>query len=200
MLCSLINIDTADCLAISFKTVAKPPRVGSRITWISGQAFSKALVSARNGLTSLSILPRKDISPRASNTAAPCCPTVPETIMASPGLAILALILRPGGIFPMPAVLIYSPSALPFSTTLVSPATTCTPDSSAASFIESTTSCRRLVSKPSSMINPADRKAGTAPATHKSLTVPQTARRPMSPPGKNSGLTTKESVVKHQSQ
>ena len=31
--------------------------------------------------------------------------------------------------------------------------------------------------------------------TARSFTVPQTARRPMSPPGKNSGLTTKLSVV-----
>ena len=37
---------------------------------------------------------------------------------------------------------------------------------------------------------------GVAPLMHKSLTVPLTARSPILPPGKKSGVTTKESAVK----
>ncbi len=40
------------------------------------------------------------------------------------------------------------------------------------------------------------RNSGWAPPIARSLIVPCTARVPMSPPGKNSGLTTNESVVK----
>jgi hypothetical protein len=38
--------------------------------------------------------------------------------------------------------------------------------------------------------------AGLAPMTARSLIVPATARRPMSPPGKKAGLTVCESVAK----
>ena len=44
-------------------------------------------------------------------------------------------------------------------------------------------------------MNAAERNSGLAPPTARSLTVPCTARLPMSPPGKNGGRTTKESVV-----
>jgi hypothetical protein len=50
--------------------------------------------------------------------------------------------------------------------------------------------------KPSSIIKPKLKYRGTAPHIAKSLTVPLTASEPMSPPGKNNGETTKESVVK----
>jgi hypothetical protein len=43
--------------------------------------------------------------------------------------------------------------------------------------------------KPSSMIK-ADKATGLAPDTARSFTVPQTASLPISPPRKNSGLTT----------
>ena len=42
----------------------------------------------------------------------------------------------------------------------------------------------------------ADSTRGRAAAVSRSFTVPATANRPMSPPGKNRGSTTKESVVK----
>ena len=48
---------------------------------------------------------------------------------------------------------------------------------------------------PSSMMNAAVRNSGRAPLIARSFTVPLTASRPMSPPGKNNGVTTKESVV-----
>ena len=44
-------------------------------------------------------------------------------------------------------------------------------------------------------MNPALKKSGWAPPIARSFTVPWTARDPMSPPRKNNGLTTKESVV-----
>src|SRR5581483_7013198 len=47
-----------------------------------------------------------------------------------------------------------------------------------------------------SRISASDRQSGRAPATARSLIVPCTASRPMSPPGKKSGVTTYESVVK----
>ena len=48
---------------------------------------------------------------------------------------------------------------------------------------------------PSSTIMPQDRYLGIAPETARSFTVPHTESFPMSPPGKNKGLTTNESVV-----
>ena len=45
-------------------------------------------------------------------------------------------------------------------------------------------------------MNPTLKKRGLAPHIARSLTVPHTAIFPMSPPGKNTGFTTKESVVK----
>ena len=44
----------------------------------------------------------------------------------------------------------------------------------------------------------AARWSGRAPHMARSFTVPLTASRPMSPPGKKIGVTTKESVVKRQ--
>ena len=60
----------------------------------------------------------------------------------------------------------------------------------AAAFIEATIRVRSATGKPSSRMKPADRYSGVAPDTARSLTVPLTARSPMSPPGKNSGETT----------
>ncbi len=51
-------------------------------------------------------------------------------------------------------------------------------------------------SQPSSMMKAADSHKACAPPTTRSLTVPQTASLPMSPPGNSSGVTTKLSVVK----
>ena len=87
-------------------------------------------------------------------------------------------------------------SPLPRSTTLVSPVTSVTPASSQAARIDATIRRRSVSGSPSSRMNAADRNSGRAPPTARSLTVPCTASRPMSPPGKKSGRTTKESVVK----
>ena len=53
----------------------------------------------------------------------------------------------------------------------------------------------RSASRPSSRISARLSASGRAPAIARSLTVPLTARSPIEPPGKRSGLTTNESVV-----
>ena len=84
---------------------------------------------------------------------------------------------------------------MPRSTTFVSPATIDTPAAPAAAAMEAAIRRRSATGNPSSRMNPADRNAGRAPHIARSFTVPLTARSPMSPPGKNSGETTNESVV-----
>jgi hypothetical protein len=116
------------------------------------------------------------------------------------------MILSPGAIFcasgflpfkktPMPAVLIKMPSAAPPSTTFVSPVTTETPASLAVAAMEATRRLNVSIANPASMIMPTDIYLGQAPLTARSFTVPLTHSLPRSPPGKNSGFTTKLSVV-----
>src|SRR6266850_2829717 len=97
---------------------------------------------------------------------------------------------------PTPLVVMKHPSALPRSTTLVSPVTSRTPAVFAAAPIDSTIRPRSASGKPSSRMKAALRYRGRAPAIARSLTVPLTASIPMSPPGKKSGVTTCASVVK----
>ena len=98
--------------------------------------------------------------------------------------------LRAGGTTPTPVVVMNTPSPLPCSTTLVSPVTMGTPASRAAAAIDSTMRFRSASGKPSSRMKLALRYSGAAPSIATSLTVPCTARQPMSPPGKNSGEIT----------
>ena len=86
-------------------------------------------------------------------------------------------------------------SAEPRFTTLVSPVTIATPAALAARAMESTMTRQFLHGKPSSMMKAAERNKGSAPLIARSFTVPLTASSPMLPPGKNSGVTTNESVV-----
>ena len=69
-----------------------------------------------------------------------------------------------------------------------------TPAVRAASAIDSTTRRNSSIGKPSSMMKAAVSASGAAPLMATSLMVPCTASLPMSPPGKKSGVTTKESV------
>ena len=62
--------------------------------------------------------------------------------------------------------------------------------------MDSAMACNTVISRPSSRMKEADNTRGRAAAVSRSFTVPATANRPMSPPGKNRGSTTKESVVK----
>src|SRR5208283_340398 len=95
-----------------------------------------------------------------------------------------------------PEVLINIPSPFPFSTTFVSPAIMWTPAFSAAFDMDDKILRKSSIGSPSSIINPVERQYGRAPTTDRSLTVPLTASSPIVPPGKKSGETTYESVVK----
>src|SRR5450830_944080 len=119
----------------------------------------------------------------------------PETSTASPALTDAGAISRSCSTTPMPAVFTYTPSPLPRSTTFVSPVTSATPACSAAALIDETTRQSVSIASPSSRMKPALRYSGRAPHMARSFTVPLTASVPMSPPGKNSGRTTYESVV-----
>src|SRR6185437_12149077 len=116
-------------------------------------------------------------------------------MMRSPGRAEAIESARPSGTTPTPVVVMKMRSPLPRSTTLVSPVTSFTPASSHARRIDATMRWRSVSARPSSRMNAAERKSGVAPPTARSLTVPLTARLPMSPPGKKMGRTTKASVV-----
>ena len=97
---------------------------------------------------------------------------------------------------PTPVVLRTMPSISPRPITLVSPVTIAAPASRQVSRIEAWMRSRSARGKPSSM-TAAQVRASTsvAPIIARSLTVPETERRPMSPPGKKMGWTTCESVV-----
>ena len=87
------------------------------------------------------------------------------------------------------------PSAMPCSTTFVSPPTIGTPALRAAIAIASISLSSALAGNPASRINVAISASGRAAETARSLTVPFTASSPIEPPGKRSGLTTKPSAV-----
>ena len=132
---------------------------------------------------------------RVAMMAMPWRPRSPLRMMASPGRMLDGATVRGVSITPSPAVVTYRPSPLPRSTTLVSPVTMPTPAAAAAACIEATTFSSVAMGKPSSRMKPALSQSGRAPHMQRSLTVPLTAILPMSLPGKNSGLTTCESVV-----
>ncbi len=186
---------TRDAAANSFNVLDTPPRVGSRMARIPGQASSIARTRPFKGAVSLSRTVSNSIPSRTDMMAMPWSPIVPDTKIWSPGAAALIESERPRGTMPTPVVVMKTPSPLPRSTTFVSPATKATPASAQACRIESTMRVRSATGSPSSRMNAAVRYRGVAPPTARSLTVPWTASLPMSPPGKNSGRTTNESVV-----
>ncbi len=89
----------------------------------------------------------------------------------------------------------YMPSALPCSTTLVSPPTTATPACSAARAMARTSASNVGVGRPASSTKLTTIASGLAPETARSFTVPLMASSPIEPPGKLNGFTTKLSVV-----
>ncbi len=187
---------TPEARASSLSTEATPPRVASRMQRSCGPAASSSASTAGHSEhVSDSTAASSSNSPRASMIAVPWSPIVPDTMMRSPGR-------RPAGdsdarssTAPTPAVQRYIWSAWPRSTTLVSPATTCTPAASAARAIASTSPRSTSDGSPSSSTIDRLSASGRAPATARSLTVPLTASSPIDPPGKVIGLTTKLSVV-----
>jgi len=148
---------TLDCLAISLRAVATPPRVGSLKTWIWSETDMISLTRLFNGAVSLFRLVLKPSSPRASRTAMPWSPIVPEMMTRSPGLASAPPMIRAGFNIPTPVVDMYNPSASPWATTLVSPLMISIPASSDADFMELTTDSRIEISKPSSRMKLAER-------------------------------------------
>ncbi len=96
-----------------------------------------------------------------------------------------------------PAVLMTMPSTSPRPITLVSPVRTAVPASRQASRIDARIRSRSRRGNPSSMITlHVSPSTSVAPIIARSFTVPDTASRPMSPPGKNGGWITWESVVR----
>ena len=190
--CSIMP--TPDCPAISFRVEARPPRVGSRKQRTSAPVASTADTSVCSAAVSDWITASNDRFSRWLMIATPWSPIVPETKIASPARTRAPPSSTPSGNTPTPVVVMKMPSPLPRSTTLVSPVTTGTPAALAACAIDSTIRARSPNAKPSSRIKPAARYSGVAPITATSLSVPCTDRQPISPPGKNSGDTTWQSV------
>jgi hypothetical protein len=122
--------------------------------------------------------------------AMPCSAIGPLRTTRSPGCAPSDEIERSCIKTPRPVVVMKQPSALPRSTTFVSPVTRSTPAVAAAARIDATIRSSCASAKPSSRMNAALTQSGRAPAIATSFTVPFTARSPMSPPGKKSGVTT----------
>ena len=87
----------------------------------------RARTGSTSGAQSLSMADSKPSPSRVAITAMPWRPMSPLTITASPGRTLCGSIGARARIRPTPAVLMNSPSALPRSTTLVSPVTMRTP-------------------------------------------------------------------------
>src|SRR5512140_1666848 len=183
--------------AISFSVTPTPPRVGSRMkrTFPANRGRSGRSMSER-GATSESTGASIARFWRAISTATWWSPIVPVSRIRSPGRIPDGAGRQPSTDTPMPAVVMKIPSPFPRSTTFVSPQAMTTPASFAASRIAASARSRVSIGSPSSRIRAHEIATAFAPQTARSFTVPQTARRPMSPPGKKGGVTTYPSVVK----
>ena len=96
---------------------------------------------------------------------------------------------------PIPDTFIIQPPSFPFSTTFVSPVTMFTFALIQVSLILLSIRLRSDIRSPSSKTNPQAKAKGLAPRTDISLTVPDIAKHPISPPGKNIGFTACESLL-----
>ena len=187
---SSITILTCDCVASSLSVLANPPLVGSRRARIFESAAIITATIRLSGAQSLASRVEKLSPSRLLITAIPWSPIGPDRRTASPGCAFLPERSIPSGTIPIPAVLIYSLSTFPRSTTLVSPVTMLTPASAAVRLIDVMILSRSAIASPSSMMREREMYSGRAPDIARSFTVPQTASLPMSPPGKKIGSTT----------
>ena len=152
--------------AISTSVAASPPRVGSRIAWMSRAApSSSARPRARGAARCRSRARPRTRAPRAA-TGWPCRDrrSVPESSIASPGRTWRDDRSTPGGTMPMPEVLMKILSPLPRPTTLVSPVTIRTPARSAARRADSTTRRRSASGSPSSRMKASDSDERLRPA------------------------------------
>ena len=192
---STICTTTPAASAISLSVAATPPRVGSRIMDTSAPESSSAAMTPLSGWLSVTMSDPNSSPSRTLSTAMPCAAIGPETRILSPGRTCCGPSSKPGRTNPMPAVLMYTPSPLPESTTFVSPVTIDTPAVRAAAPIVSAMTPSSSSGMPSSRISPTESAKGVAPLTARSLTVPLIARSPTLPPGKKRGRTTYESVL-----
>ena len=192
---STICTPTPAASAISLSVAATPPRVGSRIMDTSAPESSSAAMTPLSGWLSVTMSDPNSSPSRTLSTAMPCAAIGPETRILSPGRTCCGPSSKPGRTNPMPAVLMYTPSPLPESTTFVSPVTIDTPAVRAAAPIVSAMTPSSSSGMPSSRISPTESAKGVAPLTARSLTVPLIARSPTFPPGKKRGRTTYESVL-----
>ena len=111
---------------------------GSRSHRVCGAAASSASTRPFTGAVSDRMSASSARLPRASITAMPWSPMLPDTITLSPGRTSSGPSDRPAGIRPRPAVVTKIPSAAPRPTTLVSPVTTATPATAAAAAMSAT--------------------------------------------------------------
>ena len=201
---SLMQMPTEDFSDHSFRRLAKPPLVGSFMD-VMPPTFNASAIKWFSGAASLFTTVSKPYPSLKDRRATPWFPMGPDAMMTSLSATpesfghshlnardfrISAMLWsRCGERLPIPLVFMNNPSAAAFSTTLVSPVTILTPADLAVEFRLRMIVCSSSVEKPSCMTIAHDRAMGVAPMTDRSLTVPATARRPMSPPGKNSGLT-----------
>src|SRR5689334_7875005 len=135
-------------------------------------------------------------SPRASRMVSPWSPIGPERSTWSPGRTEAGPRRSRASTSPSPAVVMYIPSALPCSTTLVSPPTTATPARRAAAAMARVSVSSTSAESPASRMSETRSATGCAPETARSFSVPFTASSPIDPPGKRSGCTTNASVVR----
>src|SRR5659263_203056 len=183
--------------AISFSVTPTPPRVGSRMKrTLSANRKRSGRSRPESGATSDSTGASIARFRRAISTATWWSPIVPVSRIRSPGRISDGAGRQPPTETPTPAVVMKIPSPFPRSTTFVSPQAMVTPASFAASRIAASARSRVSIGSPSSRIRPHEIATAFAPQTERSFTVPQTASRPMSPPGKKGGVTTYPSVVK----
>src|SRR3989338_967661 len=194
ILSSQISMPTFAALAISLSTDDNPPRVASLRQCTSAPDLRTFSTGPHRGAESLSTFVSRLSPSLATITAIPWRPIAPFRIILSPDLTALGDIPSYSTV-PTPVVLMNIPSALPFSTTLVSPVTTITSASLQALEIDLTILAKSAIRNPSSIMKERLSISGLAPHIARSFTVPCTDRLPMSPPGKNMGFTTKESVV-----
>jgi hypothetical protein len=121
--------------ASSFKEVATPPRVGSRIQRIDGSAAQRAMASTK-GKNRARVEQRSafeiELAARQQNGDAVVADRAGEKNFVA-GRTDAGSISIPGIGAPIPVVEMYMESALPCSTTFVSPPTIRTPASRAAS-------------------------------------------------------------------
>ena len=184
--------------ASSLSTEATPPRVASRMQRSPGPAASSSASTTGHSerVSDSTVRLELELAAGEHDRGAVLADRAREQDPVAGAQALRAQASRAGRGAPTPVVARYIRSAWPRSTTLVSPATISTPARArrCARSPRPPRAARRSRGPPRGSSR-ASARAGGRPPTARSLTVPLTASSPIEPPGKRSGLTTKESVV-----